>query len=141
MIGDIAAFGSNAAVFKSGYAPVNGLRMYYETGSGRPLVLLHGGGSTIETSFGRILPLLAQGRQVIGFEHSGHESLEVRLSKSKGAAHSYEGKGTRMRKFVDCRIGDLQSLRNFSDPQKPFGWTGQKAKRGCTHRCTFLMRN
>jgi pimeloyl-ACP methyl ester carboxylesterase len=35
------------------YAPVNGLQLYYEThGSGRPLVLLHGGLLTIDLSFG-----------------------------------------------------------------------------------------
>jgi len=57
-----------------GYAPVNGLELYYEvhgTG-GTPLVLLHGGGSTIETSFGRVLPSLAKARQVIAFEQQGH---------------------------------------------------------------------
>jgi len=39
---------------RSGYAPVNGIRMYYEVhgqGEGVPLVLLHGGGSTIEVTF------------------------------------------------------------------------------------------
>src|SRR6476660_7530608 len=55
------------------YAPVNGLKIYYEIhGTGRPLVLLHGGGSTIETSFGELLPLLAKTRQVIAFEQQGH---------------------------------------------------------------------
>jgi hypothetical protein len=39
----------------SGYASVNGLEMYYEIyGKGAPLVLIHGGGSTIQTSFGRV---------------------------------------------------------------------------------------
>ena len=43
------------------YAMVNGLNMYYELhGSGMPLVLLHGGGSTIKSTFGRILPELAK---------------------------------------------------------------------------------
>lgn len=49
--------------------------MYYEAHgppSGRPLVLLHGGGSTIHTSFGRLLPLLAQHRRVIGVEQQAH---------------------------------------------------------------------
>jgi pimeloyl-ACP methyl ester carboxylesterase len=60
-----------------GYAPVNGLRMYYEIhgdpGDPRPpLVLLHGGGSTIGTSFGSILPALARGRRVIALERQGH---------------------------------------------------------------------
>jgi pimeloyl-ACP methyl ester carboxylesterase len=55
------------------YATVNGLNMYYEThGSGRPLVLLHGGGSTIESTFGRILPDLARTRQVIAVELQAH---------------------------------------------------------------------
>jgi hypothetical protein len=41
------------------YATVNGLKMYYEIhGSGRPMVLLHGGGATVMSTFGRILPEL-----------------------------------------------------------------------------------
>jgi hypothetical protein len=48
------------------YADVNGIRMYYKIhGTGSPLVLLHGGGSTIYTSFGRILPALAKSHQVM----------------------------------------------------------------------------
>jgi pimeloyl-ACP methyl ester carboxylesterase len=58
---------------KSGYAPVNGLQMYYEIhGTGDPLVLLHGAFSAIGTSFGRLLPGLARSRQVIGLEMQGH---------------------------------------------------------------------
>ena len=57
----------------SGYAPVNGLEMYYEIhGTGKPLVLLHGAFSAIGTSFGKVLPSLAQTRQVIAFELQGH---------------------------------------------------------------------
>ena len=59
--------------FKSGYAEVNGLTMYYEIyGQGKPLVLIHGGGSTIQTSFGRIIPQLARNRQIIGIELQAH---------------------------------------------------------------------
>jgi pimeloyl-ACP methyl ester carboxylesterase len=55
------------------FATVNGLKMYYEIhGSGKPLVLLHGGGSTIESTFGRILPGLAKTHQVIGVELQAH---------------------------------------------------------------------
>src|SRR5512139_1743551 len=62
---------------KSGYAPVNGLEMYYEihgspNGKSPPLILLHGGGSTIETSFGKVLPSFAKTRQVIAFDQQGH---------------------------------------------------------------------
>jgi pimeloyl-ACP methyl ester carboxylesterase len=57
----------------SGYAPVNGLKMYYEIhGEGMPLVLIHGGGSTIQTSFSRILPLLAQDYKLIAVELQAH---------------------------------------------------------------------
>jgi pimeloyl-ACP methyl ester carboxylesterase len=59
--------------FQSGYSEVNGLRMYYEIyGTGSPLVLIHGGGSTIQTTFGRLIPLLAHGRQIIAVELQAH---------------------------------------------------------------------
>jgi pimeloyl-ACP methyl ester carboxylesterase len=55
------------------YANVNGLKMYYEIhGKGFPLVLIHGGGSTIGTTFGRILPELAKTHQVIAVEMQAH---------------------------------------------------------------------
>lgn len=55
------------------YADVNGIKMYYEIhGSGNPLVLLHGGGSTIKTTFGTILPELAKTHQVIAVELQAH---------------------------------------------------------------------
>jgi pimeloyl-ACP methyl ester carboxylesterase len=58
---------------KTGYVQVNGLKMYYEIhGEGQPLVLLHGAFSAIGTSFGALLPDLAKGRQVVGFELQGH---------------------------------------------------------------------
>lgn len=64
---------TDAIAFKNGYSDVNGIKMYYEIhGQGAPLVLIHGGGSTIDTSFGRIIPLLAKRRQVIGIELQAH---------------------------------------------------------------------
>ena len=55
------------------YANVNGLKMYYEMhGDGFPLVLIHGGGSTIGTTFGRILPQLAKTHLVIAVEIQAH---------------------------------------------------------------------
>ena len=54
------------------YAEVNGLNLYYEVhGEGAPLILLHGGFGAIEM-FGEILPLLAEGRQVIGVDLQAH---------------------------------------------------------------------
>lgn len=72
-----AAFTPRSNAAEGHYAPVNGLKMYYEIhgvsdGKTPPLVLLHGGGSTIETTFGKFLPLLAKNRQVIAFEQQGH---------------------------------------------------------------------
>ena len=63
---------SASAETKTGYASVNGLEIYYEIhGTGRPLVLLHGALMTIE-GFGKLLPSLAQTRQVIAVEQQAH---------------------------------------------------------------------
>jgi pimeloyl-ACP methyl ester carboxylesterase len=54
------------------YADVNGIKLYYEThGTGRPLVLLHGGLMSGET-FGPVLPDLAGNHQVIVPDLQGH---------------------------------------------------------------------
>jgi pimeloyl-ACP methyl ester carboxylesterase len=56
----------------SGYAPVNDVEVYYEIhGSGKPLVLLHGGFGALEM-FGPVLTALATRRQVIGIDLQGH---------------------------------------------------------------------
>ena len=57
---------------RGGYAPVNGLRMYYEIrGAGRPLIVLHGAYMTIET-MGEVVTSLAETRRVIAVELQGH---------------------------------------------------------------------
>ena len=57
----------------SGFASVNGLKMYYEIhGSGSPLVLIHGGGSTIQTTFGRVIHSFAKNHKVIAVELQAH---------------------------------------------------------------------
>src|ERR1700753_126671 len=57
----------------SGYATIGKLHMYYEIhGKGFPLVLIHGGGSTIGTSFGNVLHTFAQNRMVIAVELQAH---------------------------------------------------------------------
>lgn len=57
----------------NGYATVNGLKMYYEIhGTGTPLVLIHGGGSTIQTTFGRVLSSFAKTHKVIAVEMQAH---------------------------------------------------------------------
>jgi pimeloyl-ACP methyl ester carboxylesterase len=68
------------------YAHVNGIELYYEIqGSGRPLILLHGGLMSSEM-FGPILPALTERHQVILVDLQGHgrtadidRPLDVRL--------------------------------------------------------------
>src|SRR5688572_21728041 len=60
--------------FETGYAPVNGLQMYYELhgAGGTPLLLLHGGLFDIEQQFGALIPGLSAGRRVIATDFQGH---------------------------------------------------------------------
>jgi pimeloyl-ACP methyl ester carboxylesterase len=75
------------------YAEVNGINLYYEThGSGRPLILLHGGLGSGEM-FGPVLPLLAEHHHVIAPDLQGHgrtadidRPLDVRLMADDIAA-------------------------------------------------------
>ena len=57
----------------TGYAPVNGLKMYYEVhGSGEPVVLLHGAFMTITNNWPGWTFELARTRKVIAVEMQGH---------------------------------------------------------------------
>ncbi len=63
----------DSLAFSSGHAAVNGINMYYEIyGEGQPLVLIHGGGSTIQSNFERVIPLFAKNRKVIAVELQAH---------------------------------------------------------------------
>src|ERR1700761_8740509 len=70
------AFQSNAQQLKpaaSGYAPVNGIKVYYEVyGEGRPIVLLHGAFYTIDMNWSQLIPDLSKTRKVIAIEFQGH---------------------------------------------------------------------
>jgi pimeloyl-ACP methyl ester carboxylesterase len=58
---------------ESGYAPVNGIKVYYEVyGEGRPIVLLHGAFYTIQMNWGQLIPELSKTRKVIAIEMQGH---------------------------------------------------------------------
>ena len=59
---------------ETGYAAVNGLRMYYEIHGrgGTPLLLLHGGLFDIDQQFGALIPGLSEGRRVIATDFQGH---------------------------------------------------------------------
>ena len=57
---------------QSGYAPVNGLKMYYEVyGEGKPLVLLHGSFMSIDMTFSQLIPELSKTRKIIAVEFQG----------------------------------------------------------------------
>jgi pimeloyl-ACP methyl ester carboxylesterase len=59
---------------QTGFAPLDGLQMYYEVhgSGGTPLLLLHGGLFDIEQQFGALIPGLAATRQVIAADFQGH---------------------------------------------------------------------
>src|SRR5262245_33889871 len=57
----------------TGYAPVNGLKMYYEIhGSGEPVVLLHGAFMSISGDWNDWINELSKTRKVIAVEMQGH---------------------------------------------------------------------
>jgi len=57
----------------SGYAPVNGSKVYYEVyGAGDPIVLLHGAYMTINSNWSELIPILSKTRKVIALELDGH---------------------------------------------------------------------
>jgi pimeloyl-ACP methyl ester carboxylesterase len=71
-----AASQSNGQQIKpsnSGYAPANGIKVYYEVyGKGKPLILLHGAFYTIDLNWKLLIPELLKTRKVIALEMQGH---------------------------------------------------------------------
>jgi pimeloyl-ACP methyl ester carboxylesterase len=65
--------GQQKKTAESGYAPVNGIKVYYEVyGKGRPIVLLHGAFMTIGLNWDELIPELSKTRKVIAIELQGH---------------------------------------------------------------------
>jgi pimeloyl-ACP methyl ester carboxylesterase len=81
---------SISAPVQRAHAQINGIALYYEvhgTGGGTPLVLLHGGGSSIEVTYGHALPILARKRVVVALDEqnhgrSGHRNVPERFTDS-----------------------------------------------------------
>ena len=70
------------------YAEIHGVKMYYEIhGEGRPIVLLHGGTSSLHISFAEQVPVFAKNHRVIGIEQMGHGHT----GDVAGRELSYEG--------------------------------------------------
>src|SRR6478735_2922125 len=66
---------------KSGYAPANGIKYYYEiSGQGEPLLLLHGGLGSIDM-FKPIMPAFTEHRQIIAIDLQGHGRTELGTRK------------------------------------------------------------
>lgn len=66
-------YGQKVKPSESGYAPANGIKVYYEVyGKGKPVVLLHGAFMTIDLNWGELIPELSKNRKVIALELQGH---------------------------------------------------------------------
>jgi len=69
----VSGFASAQETPTTGYAPVNGVKMYYEVhGSGEPVVLLHGAFMTITNNWTGWIGELSKTRKVIAVEMQGH---------------------------------------------------------------------
>lgn len=73
-ITDETSAATTALTPETGYAPVNGLDMYYEIhgDGGTPLLLLHGGLFNMDLQFAAVLPDLAETRRVIATDFQAH---------------------------------------------------------------------
>jgi pimeloyl-ACP methyl ester carboxylesterase len=97
--------------FESGHAAVNGINMYYEIhGSGSPLVLIHGGGSTINTNFGKIIPQFAKSYKVIAVELQAHGRTTDRNQPS-----SFEQDADDVAALLDHLKIDSANILGFSN--------------------------
>lgn len=94
------------------HAPVNGLQMYYEIyGEGSmPLVLVHGGGSTIESSFAQLIPLLARHTKVIAVELQAHGRTSDRNAPESFEQDADDVAG--MLKYLQIEKADLLGFSN-----------------------------
>lgn len=102
---------NDTTVSQNGYASVNGINMYYEIyGKGKPLVLIHGGGSTIQSNFGRVIKLFAEKRKVIAMELQAHG----RTSDS-GKDSSFEQDADDVVALLKCLEIDKADFFGFSN--------------------------
>jgi pimeloyl-ACP methyl ester carboxylesterase len=108
----IASF-MNTSIGQTGkYATVNGLHMYYEiSGSGKPLVLIHGAASTIQTSYGRLIPALAKTHRIIAVELQAHGHSDNR----DGRQISFEQDADDVAALLGLLLIDRADIFGFSN--------------------------
>jgi pimeloyl-ACP methyl ester carboxylesterase len=143
----------------SGYAEVNGIKMYHEIyGQGEPLVLIHGGLTTISEMQGWVQPL-AKTRRVIALEMQGHGRTpdtdrpmsfarmgddvvglldHLRIPKADLVGHSFGGAGA-----IRAAIQHPDRVRRLvviSSPYARSGWYPQ-AQRGMSQVGAAMAEN
>ncbi|GAA3985109.1 alpha/beta hydrolase [Hymenobacter antarcticus] len=101
-------YGENTRLGK--YAPVNGIRLYYEIyGAGEPLLLLHGNNMSI-ASFSRQIPELAKKYQVIALDSRGQGN-----SSADSTRLTYELFADDAAAFLDFLSIDSANVLGWSD--------------------------
>lgn len=122
----------------TGTVPVNGLEMYNEIhGEGQPLVLLHGAFSAIGSSFGELLPGLAERRKVVALGLRGHGRGGVARhvarvhrfpSRSVAPYHHTIPRRTdaRGRPVIDLRSFEVADLQVYVRPRDRGGHVRQR---------------
>ncbi|QHV93736.1 alpha/beta fold hydrolase [Spirosoma endbachense] len=128
--------------YDSGYAPVNGIDLYYEVyGEGSPIVLLHGAYMTIDMNWGQFIPELSKNRKVIAIELQGHghtpfsdrklsratlardvEGVMDHLNIDSADVVGYSFGGSVAYQFAIQSPGRLKKLVIISSTYKSSGW-------------------
>lgn len=94
----------------SGYAPANGIKIYYEVyGEGEPLILLHGAFYTIEMNWSELIPELSKHRKVIAIEMQGHGHTPYSDRKM-----TIDGFASDVEKVMDCLKIDSADVAGYS---------------------------
>jgi pimeloyl-ACP methyl ester carboxylesterase len=90
----------------SGYAPINGLKMYYEVyGEGKPLVMIHGSYMNINMNWSQVIPILSKERKIIVADMQGHGK-----TKDTSREFSYENMAddiSGLLKFLEIEQADV----------------------------------
>ena len=90
----------------SGYAPVNGAKIYYEVyGTGNPIVLLHGAYMTINSNWSELIPILSKTRKVIVLEMDGHGHTP--LSQRPFSYQTFAGDVASVLKYLKVDSADI----------------------------------